>query len=473
MSGAVIAHWQPKRTLSLTAFTGHIDFKADASPFLFTAGDFLPPRTKRGLFYGQRWADQHYKSGNSGMIGAAALGAHTELRAGIFRSVLESPSSFADIFLDVVPERSANHVIVANAPQEFASTSGEVRLSHTISEGRRQHVLRLVARGRSQHRRYGGEDVIDYGGARIGVADPRPEPQFQFGAQSRDSLRQTMFGIAYGMRWGAAGELSAGVQRTRFSKAIVNPGQSPLSKASSAILYNVGGTVRLAKSVSAYAGFTRGLEEGGVAPNVATNRNQAFAPIVTRQADGGLKVELRSGLKLVAGAFTISKPYFGLDADSRYGELGSISNKGVEISIAGEVSSGLSVVAGAVLTRPRLSGEAVRTGLIAPNPLGSRRRELIVSADYAMAPIKGLSVDATVRSVGRQVATVNGRVRIPAYSTIGLGMRYRWSIGGDVVVARIALDNALDKWSWTTDSSGIFYPLPQRAASLTLTADLK
>jgi outer membrane receptor protein involved in Fe transport len=114
------------------------------------------------------------------------------------------------------------------------------------------------------------------------------------------------------------------------------------------LLYNITIAANITPTLVVYAGTVNGLEESGVAPGNAINRNVALPAIRTRQIDAGLRLALTDQIKLVAGVFDITKPYFNLDANGRFDVLGDVSNRGVEASIAGPLTPTLSVVAGGV-----------------------------------------------------------------------------------------------------------------------------
>ena len=88
----------------------------------------------------------------------------------------------------------------------------------------------------------------------------------------------------------------------------------------------------------------------------------------------------------MAGVFDVRKPYFNLDAAGRFDALGDVVNLGIEISVPGPITSRLSVVAGAVLLRPKVRGAKVRgnsvgTAGIGPRPLGAISRRIELNAD--------------------------------------------------------------------------------------------
>lgn len=276
--------------------------------------------------------------------------------------------------------------------------SGELRVSRSLAEGPRLHVLHLSFRGRDRHQLYGGSDVLDYGPTRIGATFRPPEPDYTFTVQTNDRVRQKTVGIAYGGRWRDVGELSFGLSKTDYTKRFSRPGAPPLETRSRPWLWNVTGAGFLGPRLALYAGYARGLEESGIAPDNAVNRNQPLPAILTRQVDAGLRYRLTDAIKLVAGVFDLRKPYYNLDAANRFGLLGDIVNRGVEFSVAGAVTPRLNVVAGGVLLRPRVTGEGVALGRVGPRPVGIPTRSLDFNADWRL-PVEVSSPHRVVRLV--------------------------------------------------------------------------
>ena len=123
------------------------------------------------------------------------------------------------------------------------------------------------------------------------------------------------------------------------------------------MLFNVTAAAEITSRLIAYAGYVTGLEESGTAPDNAANRNEALPAIKTSQRDAGVRYAITDAVKLVAGVFDIRKPYFNLDESNRFTLLGDVINQGIEASVAGAVTPRLSIVAGAVLLRPRVTGD--------------------------------------------------------------------------------------------------------------------
>lgn len=467
------AHWRPADGVEVIPFYDRFEVRdSEALPLIFVNGPHLPPRFRRGRFFGQDWTVNENSGTNYGVVATAALRRGWTLKGGLFRSVFTTDQSFADLFLNTDTTGMADHVIIADQPERFASTSGEARLSYAFDEGPRRHTFHLIARGRDQTRRYGGSDVLEFGRAQIGVPADLPEPQgFTFGPQTREAVSQWTGALAYQGRWGPDLEVSGGVQRTRYRKTVREPDGTTQKGRDDAWLYNVAGAWHASGRLAFYASYTTGLEEGGVAPENAANKDFAPPAIRTKQWDAGLRYALTEDLKVVAGVFDVRKPYYNLDQASLYRELGEQRHRGIEASLSGELAKGLRIVAGAVLMRPRVSGEEVDAGRIGKIPGGQVKRLAVIGVDYQLPWIERLSVNATVTAVGAREASRDNRLQIPSREVLDLGARYRFEIGDAPATLRVSVGNVFNKYGYRTNGSGVFTPLGQRRYSISLAAD--
>ena len=189
-----------------------------------------------------------------------------------------------------------------------------------------------------------------------------------------------------------------------------------------------------------YAGHTRGLEESGVAPSDVANRNQALPAIRTRQTDAGLRWTL-GPMKLVAGVFDVRKPYFTTDERNVFTTLGDVQHRGIEMSLSGKPVPALSVVAGAVLMRPRVTGAPVREGRIGDRPVGQTDRLLRADLDYRPSQLPQWSFDLATTYTGDRVSSRDNRAEVPAYTLVDLGARYRFEIGRSKATLRLQVAN--------------------------------
>lgn len=237
-------------------------------------------------------------------------------------------------------------------------------------------------------------------------------------------------------------------------------------------LYNASAAAHLGPGLALFAGYTRGLEESGVAPANALNRNELLPAILTTQGDAGLRYTFAPGMKLVAAVFDVRKPYFNFDAANRYVQLGDMRNQGLELSVTGALTPRLNLVAGAVLARPRATGEGVRLGRVGARPVGMSARSLELNLDWRTAWLDGLSLDMNAAHLGRVTATVDNRATIPSRTLATLGARYRFGLGGRPASLRVAVANLFDRHGWELRGAGAYELIPGRVASAYLSVDL-
>ncbi|MGI8706193.1 MAG: TonB-dependent siderophore receptor [Sphingomicrobium sp.] len=473
LMAAAMLRWRPTETLEVIPFWSGVIHRGDRpQPRYVVGGDYLPVKVERGKNVSQPWMHYVAEDANYGTIARYSQGS-LAISAGLFRSLYQSDQSFSDQYLNVSPDGVASSHRVVRAPdQKFASTSGELRGSRTFDEGSRRHILHLAVRGREHTRRYGGSSSVDLGPDSISDPDRVPEPDFTEGPQSRDRIRQLSFGAGYEGRWAGVGEITLGLQKTSYRKNTHDPFLGETERKASPWLYNASAAAHVSKSLAVYAGFTKGLEESGAAPDIATNRDEAPPAILTKQYDAGVRWTIAPGTRLIAGLFNVEKPYFSLDPSRLYRRLGEVSHRGAEISFTSDVTPNLSLLAGAVLLDARVSGEAAESGLIGKHPVGSTARTLLASAEYRPPQIEGLAFDVTVNSYGKRVANTANTLEVPPAEIVDLGVRYRWNLGGTPTSLRLLMGNVFDAYVWEVQASNAFFYNAPRHVSLRLTADL-
>ncbi len=237
------------------------------------------------------------------------------------------------------------------------------------------------------------------------------------------------------------------------------------------LLWNGTIAVNLSKSLDAYGGYTRGLEASEVAPGNAVNRNEAPPALLTSQRDLGLVLRVQPDLRFILGAFDVQKPYFNLDMARYFRQLGIVRHRGVEFSANGTPLPGLSVVAGALLLRPRISGEAVDQGLIGARPVGQAEHVFKLNLDYRLPLFEQLSIDLAVAYNGNRVVSADNRMTEPGHTVADVGGRYRFQVAGSPATLRLLVANVVNENGWSVSRSGGLRPIVPRSAALTLAVD--
>ena len=228
-------------------------------------------------------------------------------------------------------------------------------------------------------------------------------------------------------RWPGVGEFSVGIQKVRYKKTISPPGETEIVTRAEPWLWNSTLAVNVLKGVVAYASYTKGLEDSGVAPEIAVNRSEAPPALLTSQRDIGLRYAF-GPMRLVVGAFDVRKPYFNLDPNLVYTQLGTVRHRGLEISLSGEPVKGLSLVTGAVLMKPRVTGQAVDLGLVGKMPVGQAERSATAYVDYVLPFFPDLSINLGIQHLGKRAGSVDNLLTVPGRTLVNAGGRYRFEI---------------------------------------------
>jgi len=471
LTTAAIARWRPTDNVEIIPFWSmKKEDGIEAMPIIFTGASFLPPEIERRRYFGPEWAQNEGEDVNYGLLATVGLGDWT-LRGGAFRSIAHDYSNFTPLFRNTTPEGESDRFVIAERDRRFASTSGELRLTRQFVEDDRLHLIHLMTRGRLQDRRTGNSQQFNLGPGRIDEPIDSPEPTFTGGPQTNDEVRQATFGLGYEGRWRGVGELSLGIQRTFYEKEVVRPTEAlPVSR-SSPWLFNGTASILASDDLVFYAGYSKGLEESPVAPDVAVNRGEAPPAIITEQMDAGFRYNLTDNLRLVAGVFDVRKPYFALDPDLVFRELGEVRNRGVELSLAGQITSRLSAVLGAVFIDARVSGDQVDQGLIGRRPIASFGRTITGALNWEVPWVQGLSLDATYEGTSERVADRANTFVIPERYVLSVGGRYRFDLFGNPATFRAQVASLNNVYGYSNVGEGFYYNQPRRFL-MTLTVDM-
>jgi iron complex outermembrane receptor protein len=467
--GALLARWRPAPGIAFLPFVSlaYTPFHEAATIYL-PAGDTLPPRLPRAFWNGPRWQRTRETELNAGGVLNADLAPGWALKAGLFRSSVAYFEDYTNLLTEVQADGRARAQVIVDPPLLFASTSGEVRLTRSWQEGARSHQFHLAGRGRDARRRFGGAQTVDLGPVTLTTPITTPQPAAAFTEQERDRVRQWTLAAGYEGRWDGVGELSLGVQHSDYRKRIGLPGAAPVETRARPLLFNANLALTLTARLALYGGHVTGLEESGIAPENAANRNEALPAIRTRQWDAGLRWNPAGDLRLVVGLFEVAKPYFNLDPANRFRQLGEVRNRGLEASFSGAVTPRLSVVAGTVLLSPRVTANVPGVG---PRPVGAIRQTYTISGDWRPPWLPGVSFDISALHVTSQTATVSNQVAIPANTFITIGGRYRFKLAGASATLRAQVENLLNRQGYELYGAGAYRPIWGRVAVAYLTID--
>ena len=473
--GSTLA-WRPAAGTELLLFAGDFQIGSDeARPTLFLTGTAGPPRLKRGENLSQAWTGRNTDTWVWGATAKVPLTTGLRIESGLFYTRRDLHTAFADLYTGVQSNGTASgHRIVADAGSFDASLSGEARLVRQWHSGSLSQQVILSLRGRHKVRRFGGTASFQFGPASLLSPSLLPEPGYAIGHKNRDRVDQLTYGLAYSLISARGFSLDAGLSRSAYTKAVdfADPLlPDPVSR-DRPVLWNVSASWSLTRWVSFYAGASHGQEEALIAPDVAVNRSEAPPAIRTRQTEAGVKLALTPKLTLIAGVFSITKPYYNLDSTLRYRQLGSLNHRGIELSLTGQIVPGLNVVGGLLLLDPKISGEAVTSGQIGPRPVGQVRRHGVLNFDWRLAGgTSPWSFDLAVNSYSSRVGNSANTLFAVPRTVVNLGARYRFHLGKTTLLLRPLVQNLLGNYGWQVSTSGGWTYTAPRAFTLQVVAD--
>jgi len=472
--GSVVGRWNVNDAVEVIPFYSRarqINDRWNAN--MFAAGSVLPVKYDRSRTLTQTWSPLDNDDANYGAI-VKANWSEWNLAAGLFRSTSLRRYESAQLhFRNVEPNGDAElwRIRVAEQTDPNTSLSGEARLSRTFIEGSRRHTFYFNGRGKRVENGYGGNVARFYGPGSILQPMEIPEPDFTAGPQGREYVRQLSGGVSYQALWRDVGELSAGVQRVRYTRYTRFVDPTP-SETTNQWLYNATLAAYLTQKLALYSSYTRGLEDAPRAPPYAVNSGASASATLTSQIDGGVRYAVLPGVNVVAGLFEVKKPFFEVDQNGFFGPLGNVRHRGFEASLSGSLAPGLTVVGGVVGLKARLSGPLVTNGTLGAIPPGTVPLTGLFSVQYGPQSWNGFSVDSRVTYNDSSMANVENTFKSKPVTTVDIGARYRFRLADNPALLRLQVTNLFDIWEWQVDGTQRqLRATSRRKATLQLTVD--
>ncbi len=224
--------------------------------------------------------------------------------------------------------------------------------------------------------------------------------------------------------------------------------------------------------LSYYASYAQGLQHGGVAGTGTTNTGVALPPGKSKEVELGAKADV-NGISLSAALYQIEQALEFEDATPTFVRSGTERHRGLEFSAQGKVTRELQLGASmaAIHTEQEGTGRQDLDGKRVPNVPNFKST---VWADYAVASVPGLKLNANWQFAGRKAFDNENKVTVPSYHVVNLGGSYATRVGGSSVILRAQVKNAFDKFYWrdvTPDLGGYLFPGSPRTFQLSAQVD--
>ncbi len=214
-----------------------------------------------------------------------------------------------------------------------------------------------------------------------------------------------------------------------------------------------GAVFKLSDNVSLYGNYVEALQQGTSAPSDAVNHGEAFAPIVARQIEAGIKVDWGTWSTSL-GVFQITQPTGISDPVTRiYSQDGEQQNRGIEFNLAGEPLDGIRVLGGFLL----LDGQLTRSSgarYDGNSAIGAPDYQYNLGMEWDTPFASGLTLSARVIGTGKQFVDAANTQAIDSWTRFDIGARYRIERqDGGTVTLRLAVENVFDKGYWASATS--------------------
>ena len=435
----------------------------------------LPPKIERGRYLGQDWAFNEGQSRIAGLLLDAALGSRMGIGTTLAFGQEDPTRAYLQFFEDVDAAGTARARLVAVPQQRSTALSAEARAHVERGWGGWENRIDLTARLRRSKARFGGARTVNVSRVEFGEAPSAIEaPDMEgWSADHRTHVDQWGVGLAYRGELPGRARVNLGLLKTHYVKRLALPEREALRNESTPWLYNAGLALMVIEGLELYSSYARGLEEAGVAPATASNRNEILDAILVTQRELGLRWTPEAGPTVILAGFDTRKPYAGIDpGTNRYRFLGNVTHRGVEASVSGKVAPGVRIVLGGVWLDPKLRIEGERADSPALRPVAVPRLRAIAGIDVEVPWVDGVSLDAALTHVGQRAARSSpgpdgSQLEVEALTTLDVGARYAFRLGGQELVLRAQLLNVTNSHAWDVNASEtLAYNEPRRARVL-------
>jgi iron complex outermembrane recepter protein len=461
-----VAAWQITPEQRLRTFATLYQRGYDGDYTIVPTAAAVPPSLRKLHNYSPSWAYTEALSSNLGALYDARINDFT-IDVAAFHSTFDiDRTDYTLISADTDGHASAS--TYRNPDRAIRADSAELRVGRQFDASGFSHLATVSLRGGRRIVDLTSNLVIPLGDFDLREGHLPDATQLTWsGTRGRDAVEQVTASAAYGLAWNDLVQLRLGVHRTRYDKDVLSTASVHTERVSNSTLYNLSTIVSVADRTAVFGSWVTGLEESGVAPTTAINRDEVLSPVEAEQIELGVRHALTPQLTLIAAAFDVSKPTKGFRADGSFGLVGEVRHRGVEGSIAGQLCAGTHIVLGVVAFESKVTGPLVDAGVVGSHGAGISDR--IVNASIERRFGANWSVDAGVSYFGERWADTANTFKTPAVTTFNLGARSRFELAGQPAEFRVLASNLTDVDGYWAAPTGLLAPIPPRTVRALLT----
>ena len=353
--------------------------------------------------------------------------------------------------VDLRPNTQGNFSVSNGYYDEYnKTTSAEAGVRMRFRTGAVGHTLVFAANTLQRETGYFYQLTTASVASNLYNPSPLPPINFARGEPSKSAdLEQRSLAVADTMSFfGDRFLLTLGLRDQTIHQKSVN---GSTAYDSSAVTPLVGLVFKPVQNISVYGNYTAGLRPGGIAGTTAVNRGEVFAPQKSKQYEVGVKADWGT-LTTQAALYQITQPNSTTDPVTQiYSFGGEQRNRGLELTMYGEVQRGLRAMASASFNDAKLT--RTQGGVNQGNDAnGVPDRTFNVGLDWDLPGVPGLSLNGRVINTSATYYDAANLLRMPSWTRVDIGARYATQIAGKPVVLRANLENVADKAYWVTST---------------------
>ena len=202
------------------------------------------------------------------------------------------------------------------------------------------------------------------------------------------------------------------------------------------------------EGLSLYGNYIEALQEGPVAPldPQLANPGAVLSPRMSTQYEIGGKVYFERSFFATLSLYQIERPGEGFvtsgSGDTEFAYTGKQRNRGAELTLNGELSSGLRLIAGMALMEAEFDN-----GLEAP---GVPEFTANANVEWDVPSLRGLTLTGRLTHTGEQQANASNTLQLDSWTVLHLGARYVLLAGDKPVTIRLTVDNVTNEAYWAS-----------------------
>lgn len=211
---------------------------------------------------------------------------------------------------------------------------------------------------------------------------------------------------------------------------------------------------RIEALVQGSAAPISGADPGGGGQLPVTNAGEVLPPFISEQYEVGAKLSL--------GRFDASLALFQIDRETailrpdpdqagflEFGPFGIQRNRGIELTLAGELTDGLRLIAGGSVIDAKL--RRTQGGVNEGNQaVGVPEYLLNANVEWDVPFLPALTLTGRVVHTGEQAANITNTLFLDDWTRFDFGARYVALVSGRPVTLRLSVDNVADDDYWAS-----------------------